>query len=228
MSYSIKICGITNKEDALMVSEAGADCLGVLVNVPSSPRSLTVEKAKEIFTSSKLPAILLTFDLKSDQVIDLARELTPFGVQLAGNENEKDVTSLKKLLGCEIWKTLHISAEGTSKIEIHNALDKIRTFTEAGADKIVLDSYVKKGTKLQKGGTGQSFDWSLAKEINDMAKTFLFLAGGIKPDKVRDALMQVHPDGIDLSSGVEVSVGKKDERLVRSLIDAVRNVESIE
>ena len=160
-------------------------------------------------------------------MIDLVNELTPFGVQLAGNENEKDVNNLSELLDCEIWKTLHIPADGTSETDIHHALDKIRSFTEAGADKIILDSSVKQGTSMQKGGTGQSFDWSLARRIKEKATTFLFLAGGIKPDNVRDALMQVNPDGIDLSSGVEGSVGKKDPQLVRRLIDAVRKAEAL-
>ena len=205
-----------------MVSDAGADYLGVLVHVPISPRSLTVEAAKEIFTSSKLPAILLTVDLELTRVIDLVNELNPFGVQLAGSESKKDVRNLRELLDCEIWKTLHMPAEGTHETDIHHALDKIKSFNEAGVDKIILDSSVKKGTKIQKGGTGQSFDWSLAREIKDKTKTFLFLAGGIKPDNVRDALMQVRPDGIDLSSGVEESVGKKDPQLVRRVMDAVR------
>ena len=226
MSCLIKICGITNKEDAIMVSDAGADYLGVLVNAPISPRSLTVEKAKEIFTSSRLPAILLTFDLKVARVMDLVHELNPFGVQLAGHESEQDIRNLRKLLDCEIWKTLHIPADGTSQTDMHQVLDTMRTFIEAGVDRFVLDSSVQKGTKMQKGGTGRSFDWSLARGIKDQAKTFLFLAGGIKPDNVSDALVRVNPDGIDLSSGVEETVGKKNPHLVRRLVDAVRKTDA--
>ena len=225
MSCLIKICGITSSEDALLVSEAGADYLGVLVNVPVSPRSLTLEKARAIFSSSKTPVILLTFDLNPDQVIDLVRELGPFGVQLAGNETVEDVQSLRKKLTCEIWKSLHIPAEEVEGVSPFEIVDIISNFTRAGVDRIVLDSAKLKGAELQKGGTGQTFDWSLAREINAQVKTFLFLAGGIKPDNVKDALIQVNPDGIDLSSGVEKSVGKKDPHLVKSLIAAVKNIE---
>lgn len=205
-----------------MVSEVGADYLGVLVHVPASPRSLTVEQAKAIVASSALPVILLTFDLKPDRVIGLADELSPFGVQLAGNESETDVSNLKTSLGCEIWKTLHIPADGTREMDLRRALDQIKHFTEAGADRIVLDSSVMKGTAIQKGGTGRSFDWSLARTIKDKAGTSFFLAGGIKPDNVGDALMQVNPDGIDVSSGVEEAVGKKNSELVKRLVDTVR------
>ena len=224
MSCSVKICGINNCEDASMVSEAGADYLGVLVNVPCSPRSLTVEKAKAIFSSSKIPAVLLTFDLRPDEVNDLVIELNPFGVQLAGDETEKDILKLKKMLTCEIWKSIHIPAAEAKGIKANDMIDRISEFTKAGADRIVLDSAVGKGTKMQKGGTGQSFDWSLARDINARADTFIFLAGGIKPDNVEDAIMQVNPAGIDLSSGVEKSVGKKDPDLLKSLIHNVKRL----
>ena len=209
-----------------MVQAVGADYLGVLVDVPGSPRSLTVEQAKAIVRSSSLPLILLTFDLNPKRVMAIADELFPFGIQLAGNENETDVSNLKSSLGCEIWKTLHIPAEGTSETDIRRALDLIKHFTEAGADRIVLDSSVKKGTVIQKGGTGRSFDWALARTIKDRSRTSLFLAGGIKPDNVCDALLQVNPDGIDVSSGVEKSVGKKDPELVKRLIDTVKKQNS--
>ena len=225
MSCSIKICGITNCEDASMVSEAGADYLGVLINVSCSPRSLTVEKAKAIFSSSKIPAVLLTFDLRPDEVNDLVIELNPFGVQIAGDETEKDILELRKMLTCEIWKSIHITAAEAKGIKANDIIDRISEFTKAGADRIVLDSAVGKGTKMQKGGTGQSFDWSLARDINARTDTFIFLAGGIKPDNVEDAIMQVNPAGIDLSSGVEKSVGKKDPDLVKSLIHNVKRLE---
>lgn len=224
MPCSIKICGVTNVADALMISEAGADYLGVLVNVACSPRSVTVEKAKKIFSSVKIPAILLTFDLESDQVIDLAGSLSPFGVQLAGNETEEEIREIKKTLSCEIWKTLHIPAANLKEVMVSDIVKKINSFTETGVDRIVLDSVVIKGNTMQQGGTGHTFDWSLAREIKAQVKTFLFLAGGIKPDNAKDALLQVNPEGIDLSSGVEKSVGKKDEHLVKSLIANVKNV----
>lgn len=222
MSCKIKICGVTNREDALMVSESGADYLGVLVEVPGSPRSLSREIAGEVIAAARIPVLLLTFDLLPDRLIKLARELRPYGVQLAGNEAEQEVKVLKDRLTGEVWKSLHIPVgEGMNSI-INETVDKIVTFTEAGADRIVLDTAVVKGTKVEKGGTGQTFDWSIAREIKSKVNACIFLAGGLKPDNIKNALRQVNPDGIDLSSGVEKSPGRKDEALVKSVIAAVR------
>jgi len=225
MSCSIKICGVTSIKDALMVSEAGADYLGVLVNVSVSPRSLTVEETREIFNSITCPAVLLTFDLPPEQVIEVGRELKPFAIQLAGNESEEDVLKIDTTLSCEIWKTLHIPAADEKKVRVSTVVNKIKKFTDAGIDRIILDSAVMKGNTMQKGGTGKTFDWSLASEIKTQVKTFIFLAGGITPNNVKEAIVQVNPDGIDLSSGVESSPGKKDPQLVKTLFETVKKAE---
>jgi phosphoribosylanthranilate isomerase len=226
MSCSIKICGVTTVEDALMVSESGADYLGVLVNVSRSPRSLTLEKAKTIFNIARIPVALLTFDLPSEEVIELGRELKPFAIQLAGNESEKDVREIVKTIDCEIWKTLHMPVVEGGKFKVDEVVEEINDFLEAGTGRIVLDSAVIKGGKLLKGGTGQTFDWSLAGKINARVKNFIFLAGGITPDNVKEAILQVKPGGVDLSSGVENSPGKKDLNLLKKLINTVRDIEA--
>ena len=226
MSCAIKVCGITTIEDALMADEAGADFLGVIVNVASSPRSLAVNEAKEIFSCPNIPIILLTYDMPTDKVAVLVSELSPFGVQLAGNETVDDIQMLRKSLNCEIWKSLHLPVTENEEIEIDDIVNKITAVKEAGIDRIILDSTVKTGSTVQKGGTGLPFDWSLASAIRKKARSFLFLAGGIKPENVKQAITQVNPDGIDLSSGVEKSVGKKDLQLVNKLITTVRETET--
>jgi phosphoribosylanthranilate isomerase len=226
MSCAIKVCGITTIEDALMADEAGADFLGVIVNVASSPRSLAVNEAKEIFSCPNIPIILLTYDMPTDKVAVLVSELSPFGVQLAGNETVVDIRMLRKSLNCEIWKSLHLPVTENEEIEIDDIVNKITAVKEAGIDRIILDSTVKTGSTVQKGGTGLPFDWSLASAIRKKARSFLFLAGGIKPENVKQAITQVNPDGIDLSSGVEKSVGKKDLQLVNKLITTVRETET--
>jgi phosphoribosylanthranilate isomerase len=226
MSCAIKICGITTTEDARIADAAGADFLGVIVNVTSSPRSLTVNEAKEIFSCSKIPVILLTYDMPTDKVAALVSELNPFGVQLAGNETSDDILTLRNSLNCEIWKSLHIPVTENEGLKINDIVNKITAFKEAGSDRIVLDSTVKTGSTVQKGGTGRPFDWSLASAITKKARSFLFLAGGINPENVKQAITQVIPDGIDLSSGVEKSVGKKDRHLLKKLITTVRETDA--
>jgi len=226
MACAIKVCGITSVEDALMAEKAGADFLGVIVNVARSPRSLEVNDAKELFSCPQIPVILLTYDMPSDTIAALVSTLRPFGVQLAGNETVDDVRMLKKMVSCEIWKSIHLPVAENEEIKIDDIVNKIIAVKEAGSDRIILDSTVKRGSTVQKGGTGLPFDWSLAAAIKKKVRSFLFLAGGIKPENVTQAITRVNPDGIDLSSGVEKTVGKKDPELVKELITTVRKTET--
>ena len=225
MSCLVKICGITNPEDAAMVSEAGADYLGVLVNVHHSPRSVTPETARTVSAASTVPVIVLTFDHRLDQVRSLIEFLRPAGIQLAGNETVDYVKKLRNEARCEIWKSLHIPTGGAQQMTTLPLLESIGHYSRMGVDKIVLDSVAIKKSKVLKGGTGQTFDWTEAKKIKQNVHPFLFLAGGINPRNVTDALVQVDPDGIDLSSGVEKSPGKKDQQLVKELMYNIKKRE---
>ena len=224
MSCLVKICGVTNPEDAAMVSESGADYLGLLVNVDQSPRSLTPETARTVCAASTIPVIVLTFDHRLDQVSSLIDFLRPAGIQLAGNETVTYVKKLRNEVACEIWKSLHIPAGDTQKMTTPPLVESIDHYSRSGVDKIVLDSVAIKKNKVFKGGTGQTFDWTALKKIRKNVHPFLFLAGGINPRNVTDALHEVAPDGIDLSSGVEESTGKKDPHLVKELMDNIRKV----
>jgi len=224
MSCLVKICGITNPEDAAMVSEAGADYLGVLVNVHQSPRSVTPETARTICAASTVPVIVLAFDHRLDQVLSLITFLRPAGIQLAGNETADYLMELRREAPCEIWKSLHIPAGDTQSMTTLQLQESIDHYSRAGVDKIVLDSVVRKKNRVIKGGTGQIFDWKEVKKIKKNIHPFLFLAGGINPRNVTDALVQVDPDGIDLSSGVEKSPGKKDQRLVEEVLRLIREM----
>lgn len=227
MSYLTKICGITSIDDALMVSSAGADYLGVLVNVPQSPRSVNQITAAEIVTDSNLPVIILKYNHDSELVLDDIKTVQPAGVQLAGNENEDYIIQLREKITCELWKSIHISTSDSSSINSDELIETIQSYHKRGADKIILDSAVRKEGTVHQGGTGQCFDWSLAKKVKEhLPDVCLFLAGGINPDNITDALLQVSPDGIDLSSGVEAAVGKKSPELVKRLITNIKNLEA--
>ena len=221
MSCLVKICGITTPEDAEMVSESGADYLGVLVDVQQSPRSVTPEQAQTVRASSTIPIIVLTFDHELDQVVSLMEFLRPEGVQLAGNETVDYVKKLRNRATCEIWKSLHVPVNETQKSTTRALVKKMHQYSLSGVDKIVLDSVAVRKNKLLKGGTGQAFDWAEVKKIHEHPHPFLFLAGGINPQNVTDALLQAAPDGVDLSSGVEESPGKKDRQLVEELMNNI-------
>ena len=227
MSFLTKICGITNVNDALMVADAGADYLGVLVDVECSPRSVKRAIAKKIVSDSPVPVIMLAFDHPIDQVVESVKLLQPAGVQLAGNENNEYVQRLRKKISCELWKSIHIAvSDDVRAVDRAQVVEDIDNLNNLGVDKIILDSAVISNSSIQQGGTGQCFDWSLAQLVKKrLPNVSLFLAGGITPDNITEALSQVSPDGVDLSSGVEEEVGKKNPALVKQLMTKIRNFE---
>jgi phosphoribosylanthranilate isomerase len=227
MSFLIKICGITNVSDALMVADAGADYLGVLVNVQCSPRSVNRTIARQVIAVSPVPVIMLVFDHPIDQVVESVRLLQPGGVQLAGNENKEYVQKLREKISCELWKSIHISvSDDAGAVDNARVIGDIDNLNTIGVDKIILDSAITSNNAIQQGGTGQCFDWSLAQLVKKhLPEVSLFLAGGITPANITEALSQVSPDGVDLSSGVEDEVGKKNPALVSQLMKHIRNFE---
>jgi phosphoribosylanthranilate isomerase len=227
MPFLTKICGITNIDDALMVASAGANYLGVLVNVDCSPRSVSRATAQQVVSVSPVPVIMLAFNHPVDQVFESVKLVKPAGVQLAGGESKEYVQKLRKKIKCEIWKSIHISVSNDARVVGSDQLIKdIDCFSAHGVDKIILDSVVMSSNFIQHGGTGKSFDWSLAQLVRkQLPDVSLFLAGGINPDNITEALSQVSPDGVDLSSGVEEEVGKKNPALVNQLIKKIRNFE---
>ncbi len=222
MTCAIKICGVTGCDDARMLSESGVDYLGVLVNVRQSPRSVSPEKAREIIATAKIPVMLLTYDHEIAEVLKLVRALRPAGVQLAGTEHERYLAELRNRVDGEVWKTLHLPGAGAGKDVAAETAARINRLSRIGIDRVILDTVVRKGSRRLRGGTGTCCDWQAAARIKRQVDLFLFLAGGINPENVQDALRQVRPDGIDLSSGVESAAGKKDAALVSRLVAAVR------
>jgi phosphoribosylanthranilate isomerase len=220
MTCSIKICGITSVADARMLSDTGIDYLGVLVNVRQSPRSVGLETAAEIVAAATVPVMALTYDHPIDDVLQLVRTVRPAGIQLAGTEPEKYIAALRDRLDGALWKTVHLPASDAGEGVADELARLINRFSAIGIDRVILDTAIIKGPREMRGGTGQRCDWPTAALIKQRVNTFLFLAGGITPQNVQDAVRQVHPDGIDLSSGVERSRGKKDPALVHRLIEA--------
>ncbi len=220
MSCLIKICGITSAADARMLSDAGIDYLGVLVNVRQSPRSVGVETAAAIVAAATVPVMTLTYDHDIDHVLRMLQTVRPAGVQLAGAEPEPYMAALREKIDIPLWKTVHLSAAETGEGVAADMVRLINRLADIGIDRVVLDTSIKQGRREMRGGTGVCCDWPTAALIRQRVNMPLFLAGGINPDNVGEALRQVHPDGIDLSSGVEHAPGHKDPALVRRLVAA--------
>ena len=106
-------------------------------------------------------------------------------------------------------------------------LARMNEYTEAGADRILVDATIMKQGKRHLGGTGKTVDWETARILCERSNVPFIVAGGLHPGNVAEAVTRVHPYAVDLSSGVEAEKGKKSPQKVIELIDRVRKVESL-
>jgi phosphoribosylanthranilate isomerase len=204
MSVRVKICGITNLPDAQVAVGAGADALGFNF-YEKSPRYVPPATAAEI--SRSLPP----FTLRVGVFVNPAEELVRRAVgecglnllQFHGDEPPEFCTQF----GLMSMKAFRVRDAGSL-----NELPKYQT------DAWLLDAYVSDTF----GGTGEKFNWSLAVEVQKSGKP-VFLAGGLTPENVAEAIRQVQPFGVDVSSGVESSPGRKDHGKVRSFIKSAKS-----
>jgi len=197
----VKICGITNEDDAIFAQKSGADLIGIVF--AESPRKVSIEKANDIISSlSEDTAIVALFSNADKAVVDnTLKSLKRFDmVQFHGDETPQYCLSFKPK---KIIKAIRVRDIGS--------LDIIKSFNSI--DYILLDAYVKD----QYGGTGNTFNWDLALKAKNFNKP-IFLSGGLNPENIRDAVKEVSPFAVDVSSGVEESPGKKDNRLVEDFI----------
>lgn len=206
MSVIVKICGITNLEDALVAAEAGADALGFMFHEPS-PRAVSLETAARI--CRKLPQHIVRVgvfvDAPETQVVRAIAGCSLNLLQFHGNETPEY---------CQQFPAMTMKA---FRVRDASSLHKL---TEYPTDAWLLDSYV--AGKL--GGTGETFNWALAHEAVGMGKP-IFLAGGLTPENVSDAVRTVGPYGVDVSSGVEAKPGKKDVEKVKAFIEAAKSAD---
>lgn len=194
----VKICGITTVEDALHAVECGADALG-FVFYSRSPRAVSAETVKAIV--DVLPPFITTVGLFVNEKSETIREIASFCgldvIQLHGDESPADCI----LPPHRVVKALRVKDESS----LANA-------SQYKVSALLLDAWVS-GTY---GGTGHAFNWDLASEVS--GRTKLILAGGLSPDNVSEAVRVVRPYAVDVSSGVEMSPGKKDPGKVKAFI----------
>ena len=223
--YKIKICGITNLNDMKLVSSSGADYAGVLLNVSVSPRSVDEEKAKSLCSRAKIPVVVLLWEPTFKEIEIAYNRLKPYAFQLLSQEKPELVAEIKsKIPDVMIWKSIHLPSSGQS-IDISDMRTRIETYVDKGADVILVDTVYKSGSGVQYGGTGRTSNWNTVTELFKNLDVPVFLAGGITPSNVKDAINQVNPYGIDVASGVEKEKGMKDPIKVRELIKIVRRIE---
>lgn len=198
----VKICGITELRDGLKAHELGADFLGFIF-FEQSPRKMDPNHARVIIED--LPKEILKVGLFLDQdikeVAEIAKKCHLDMLQLHGNEDPKYCSELKK--DFKIAKTF--------RIENEKSLDKVNRYKDV--DFYLFDTFV---TGIP-GGTGKTFDWNLL--IGKKFDKPFFLAGGLNPVNVGEAVSKVQPYAVDVASGVEKAPGKKDYKRVKEFIE---------
>lgn len=221
----VKICGVTNVEDARLAAGEGADYLGVVVNTAFSPRSLSVEEAGPIFAAVEVPVVVLVYDLESEGIEQVARKLNPFAIQFLSPEGPALAGFLKSFRPkLKIWQSLYLPAGGTRGgiFDAESCRLKVEECKKAGIDAVLFDTVAVVNGVARFGGTGLSGDWEAAAHLVQESPLPSFLAGGIEPGNVKRAIETVRPFGIDLCSGVEEYPGKKSPSKIRALLEEVK------
>jgi phosphoribosylanthranilate isomerase len=203
MPAKIKICGITNVLDALSAVEAGADALGFMF-YDQSPRSVSVGDAADIIRA--LPGFVIKAGVFVNAPADLVHHcICECGLNLLQFHGDEPPDYCRQF-GLMSMKAFRIRDETSLK-----ALPEYQT------DAWLLDAFAPD----KRGGTGESFNWDLAVRAREMGRP-IFLAGGLTPENVTEAVRKVRPYAVDVSSGVEASPGKKDHQKVKAFIQAVK------
>ena len=203
----IKICGITNPEDARDAVLLGADAIGLNFH-PKSVRAIDASAAAEILDS--LPTLISVVGIFVDrpdpqELEDFAASVGLHAVQLHGGESPDYCSMIQRV---KVIKAIRVDTEF-----------RVESLRSYGDRTFLLDTATPAGF----GGTGAVFDWSRAYGANAFGS--IVIAGGLTPDNVGEAVSTLHPFAVDVSSGVESKPGKKDYDKMRRFIEAVRRTD---
>jgi phosphoribosylanthranilate isomerase len=203
MITRIKICCIKSEHEASMAIEYGASAIGLVARMPSGPGPISDELIRQIAQTVPPPVatFLLTCETSVKEIIEHHKRTLTNTIQIVDSLSAGTYTELKAALqGVRIVQVIHVIDE--------RSVDEALAISEM-ADAILLDSGNPNLKIKELGGTGRVHDWKLSRQIRDKSKCPIFLAGGLNPDNVRQAIQEVHPFAIDVCSGVRTD-GKLD------------------
>lgn len=203
----VKVCGLTDPEEAIEIAGIGVDAIGLVF--AKSPRQVDAHTARRIVGA--LPPFVQAVGVFVDEEPGRIRELIDYCgldlVQLHGHEGP-DVC---RVFAPRVIKAVRLRSRG----DIHGLIpyqEVVRAF--------LLDTWSPRAP----GGTGETFDWSLAVEAKEMLSRPIILAGGLRPENCAEAIRIVHPFGVDVSSGVEHAPGRKDMKRTRWFVEIVESI----
>ncbi|MDX2091724.1 MAG: phosphoribosylanthranilate isomerase [Kofleriaceae bacterium] len=212
MNPRTKICGVTLPDDAAHAAAAGADYLG-LNFWPSSKRYLAAEHAPLVADAARAAGVIqlvgVFVDARLDDIVAIAAAVSLDVIQLHGSESAADVAKVAAATRRPVWKAIPVAS--------YADVQRLETWvTEA----VLLDT-----PSAGRGGSGATFDWSLARRARQAYPARrLVLAGGLDPTNVARAVAEVAPFAVDVASGVEAAPGIKDPAKVTAFIAAARGL----
>ena len=223
----VKICGMTNAEDVRLCAEIGAHALGFVVEYPVDvPWNIDRLVARELMQG--VPPFVTKVIVVGDEpqrVIELTDTLRPHVVQLHGNEpldvTRSLVAKLKSEKGVLVMKALRFSSESGKYIcEKEDPFEAAKILQDTGVDALVLDSV----SNTRPAGTGKVVDWQVARELRQQLRLPIILAGGLNSSNVGQAIAAVDPYGVDVISGVEDPVRKKNPDKLKAFFKSIQEI----
>ncbi|MGH1477674.1 MAG: phosphoribosylanthranilate isomerase [Geminicoccales bacterium] len=210
----IKICCIGSVDEAELAVKQGVDALGLVGPMPSGPG--VIDNGLIAAIAAKVPPPVATFLLTSETVpsaiVDHARACRTNTVQLVDHVAPDDYASIRKELpGVRLVQVIHV--EGWASIDEAVSMGRV-------ADALLLDSGRPSAQVRELGGTGRTHDWSLSRAIVEATGCPIFLAGGLRPENVGEAIVQVRPYGVDLCTGVRTD-GRLDPIKLNAFVETV-------
>ena len=210
----VKICGITREEDLAAAVAAGADAIGFLVGVHSSPRNLTLERAKMLLNQVPIfvYSVVVTAPHNIEELVEICEGLKPTAIQIHGKKHFDASEIRERVKDPLLIKTVYVKTGSLNE----ESLEDLKSF-----DAVLLDSF----TKGQYGGTGRVHDWTLSRQIMEaVAPVPVILAGGLNPENVKEAILAVQPYAVDVASGVELKPAVKDHEKVRAFVENAKRI----
>lgn len=208
---TVKICGLTRVEDAIVAAHAGADLLGAILS-DGFGRSVPAERVARYHAETSLPLVGVVVNEPLERLVALADEAEVRILQLHGDETPELVGQLREEGPWELWKALQVR----SADEVIAALARYGDIV----DGLLLDGWHPE----HRGGSGVRFPWDLVEPLRGRfpGELKFVAAGGLNPDNVSEAVTRLRPDVVDVSSGVEITHGVKEPGRVRSFVRAAR------
>jgi phosphoribosylanthranilate isomerase len=217
----VKVCGLTREEDVDAVVNAGADAVGFISGLASSPRNLTIQRAAALMSRIPpfvTPVLVTTGDALAENS-EAVKRMAPKAIQLYGSSFSPQ--TLKSAFHAFLLRPYQVGRqEGEGGIP--DTMEKVKDAVK-GYDALLTDTYVKG----REGGTGLTSDWGVCADIRkSIAPTPLILSGGLRPENVQLAIATVAPFCVDVSSGVESAPGVKDAAKVKAFVSNANEAEA--